>query len=329
VVLDESSERVHRTVAGAVNSLLRVRWCRPELAQVRLVWLPARLPRTPVVSRGMKSGVGTVRSADGTQIAYQREGSGPAVVLVGGGLDDGSENAVLIPALAAEFTVYNYARRGRGGSGDTQPYTVQRELEDLAAVLHEVGGRAHVFGASSGGALALEAAAAGLPIERLAVYDVPYSVTEDAVDRWRAYRAELDEALARQRIDEALAAFMRLGGASDDELEGARSAPFWDGLLVLAPTLAYDAAVLGDNGPPSDRLANIGQETTVLIRSTSDPYMPALPVEFFAAAADAVAAALPHVARCTIDAPGHAVDAAAVAPPVLAFFAGEDVSRGS
>ena len=155
-----------------------------------------------------------VRSADGTQIAWQREGSGPAVVLVGGGLDDGSENAVLMPALAGEFTVYNYARRGRGGSGDTQPYVVQRELEDLAAVLDAAGGKAHVFGASSGGALALEAAAAGLPIARLAVYDVPYSVAEDAVERWRAYRAELDEALAQGRMEGALAAFMRLGGAS-------------------------------------------------------------------------------------------------------------------
>ncbi len=202
-------------------------------------------------------------------------------------------------------------------------------LEDLAAVLDAAGGKAHVFGASSGGALALEAAAAGLPIARLAVYDVPYSVAEDAVERWRAYRAELKEALAQGRIDEALGAFMRLGGASDDDLEGARSAPFWDGLLALAPTLAYDAAVLGDDGPPWDRLARIRQETMVLTRSTSDPYMPALPVEFFAAAADAVAKALPHVARRTIDAPGHTVDAAAVASPVLAFFAGEDLSRAS
>ncbi len=273
----------------------------------------------------------TVTSADGTPIAYQREGSGPAVVLVGGGLDDGSENAVLMPALAGEFTVYNYARRGRGGSGDTRPYTVQRELEDLAAVLDAAGGQAHVFGASSGGALALEAAAAGLPIVRLVVYDVPYSVAEDAVERWRAYRAELDEALAQGRIDEALAAFMRLGGASDDELAAARAAPFWDGVLALAPTLAYDAAVLGHDGPPSGRLATIRQETMVLTRSTSDPHMRALPVDFFAAAADAVAAALPHGARHTIDAPGHAVDAAAVAPPVRGFFAlaGQKASRTS
>ena len=273
----------------------------------------------------MGSDTRMVTSADGTQIAWQREGFGPAVVLVGGGLDDGSENAVLMPALAGEFTVYNYARRGRGGSGDTQPYVVQRELEDLAAVLDAAGGKAHVFGASSGGALALEAAAAGLPIARLAVYDVPYSITQDAVERWRAYRAELDEALAQGRMEGALAAFMRLGGASEDDLAGVRAAPFWYGLLALTPTLAYDAAVLGDDGPPADRLATIRQETMVLTRSTSDPYLPALPVEFFAAAADAVAAALLHVTRSTTDAPGHAVDVAAVAavaPPVRAFFAG-------
>lgn len=270
----------------------------------------------------MGSGRQPVTSADGTQISYQREGSGPAVVLVGGGLDDGSENAVLVPALASEFTLYNYARRGRADSGDTRPYAVQRELEDLAALLDAAGGSAHVFGASSGGALALEAAAAGLPVNRLVVYDVPYSVGGEAVKRWREYRAELDEALAQARLDEALAAFMRLGGASDDDIAGARAAPLWGGLLPLAPTLAYDAAVLGDNGPPSDRLANIRQQTLVLTRSTSDPYMPALPVDFFEAAAEGVATALLHPTRRTIDAPGHAVDAAAVAPPVRAFLAG-------
>lgn len=181
---------------------------------------------------------------------------------------------------------------------------------------------AHVFGASSGGALALGAAASGLPIARLVVYDVPYSVAEDTAQRWRAYRAELEDALASGLIDDALIAFMRLGGASNDELAGARTAPFWDGLVALAPTLAYDAAVSGDGGPPSGRLASIRQETMVLTRSTSDPYMTALPVEFFAAAADAVTTALPHVTKYTIDAPGHAVSSAAVTPPVRAFFAG-------
>ncbi|HWM12675.1 MAG TPA: alpha/beta hydrolase, partial [Solirubrobacteraceae bacterium] len=117
-----------------------------------------------------------VTSRDGTSIEYDLQGSGPAVVLVGGGLDDGAENVPLAAELAASFSVVNYARRGRGASGDTAPYAVAREVEDLEALIEVAGGRAHVVGISSGGALALEAAAAGLPIDRLAVYEVPYGV---------------------------------------------------------------------------------------------------------------------------------------------------------
>jgi pimeloyl-ACP methyl ester carboxylesterase len=92
-----------------------------------------------------------VTSADGTSIAYQRDGSGPAVILIGGGLDDGSENVPLARELAEHFAVYNFARRGRGGSGDTQPYTVQREIDDIAAITAQAGGSANLFGVSSGG----------------------------------------------------------------------------------------------------------------------------------------------------------------------------------
>ncbi len=116
-----------------------------------------------------------VTSADGTAIGYDRLGDdGPALVLLGGGLDDGSENVPLGEHLAAAgFAVINYRRRGRGDSGDTGSYAVEREVEDLAAVIEVAGGRAHLFGASSGGALALEAAAAGLPVDRIAVHEVP------------------------------------------------------------------------------------------------------------------------------------------------------------
>ena len=120
-----------------------------------------------------------VTSKDGTSIAYHRQGGGPAVILVGGGLDDGSENAPLVPELASQFTVVNYARRGRGASTDTQPYAVAREIEDVQALIAAVGGRAHVYGASSGGALALEAAAAGLDTDRLVIYEVPYENARD------------------------------------------------------------------------------------------------------------------------------------------------------
>lgn len=120
-----------------------------------------------------------VTSDDGTTIADDRQGSGPAVVLVGGALDDGAENASLVPALAEHFTVYNYARRGRGASGFTEPYAAEREIEDLDASIAEAGGSAHGFGASSGGALALEAAAAGSAIDTIAVWEVPYAVGDE------------------------------------------------------------------------------------------------------------------------------------------------------
>ena len=148
-----------------------------------------------------------VNSADGTSIGYDRlSDTGPPVVLVGGGLDDGTENHPLGEYLADNFAVVNYRRRGRGDSGDTQPYALAREVEDLAAVIDAAGGRAHLFGASTGGALALEAAAAGLPVDRIAVHEVPYQVDDAMVAAWQAYRLELNAALDAGDRDEALTA---------------------------------------------------------------------------------------------------------------------------
>ena len=128
-----------------------------------------------------------VTSKDGTRIAYERQGAGPAVVLVGGAAVTRSENAGLAAELASRFTTYNYDRRGRGDSGDTQPYALAREIEDLEAVIAAAGGTAHLYGVSSGGALALEATAAGVPAGRVAVYEVPYDMFDGAQDRHRAY----------------------------------------------------------------------------------------------------------------------------------------------
>ena len=155
----------------------------------------------------------SVTSKDGTPIAYERRGSGPAVILVGGGLDDGSENAPLAAGLAARFTTYNYARRGRGASGDTPPYAVERELEDIAALIANAGGRAHVYGASSGGMFALEAALAGLPIGRIALYEIPYDTTDGAAERFDDYREQLDATLSDGRRGDAIELFMRLAGS--------------------------------------------------------------------------------------------------------------------
>jgi pimeloyl-ACP methyl ester carboxylesterase len=247
-----------------------------------------------------------VMSPDGTSIAYERTGSGPPVVLIGGGLDDGTENEPLAAALAQSFTVLNYARRGRGESGDVTPYAVEREFEDLAALVGEAGAPARVFGVSSGGALALEAAAAGVPMDRVAVYEVPYGMSG-----WGEYVAELEELLAAGRRGDAVAHFMRVAGSSEDMIAAARGAPVWPQLEALAHTLAYDAACLGDGRAPAGRLATIGQPALVLTGGGD---------AFFERAGDAIADALPHVERRVLTGQGHVADPQALAPVLGEFF---------
>jgi pimeloyl-ACP methyl ester carboxylesterase len=258
----------------------------------------------------------TAMSKDGTPIVYERHGSGPPVILVGGGLDDGSENAPLAAELAAHFTTYNYARRGRGRSGDTQPYAVEREIEDIAALMAEAGGRASLYGASSGGMFAIEAALAGLPIERIAVYEIPYDTYEDAPQRCHEYREELAIALAEGRRGDAVELFMRLAGSSDEQIVGARSSPYWPGAESLAHTLAYDGALYGE--PPVARLATITQPTVVATGGSAD---------FFESAADAVAAALPNGERVTLAGQDHVVDPKAMAALLARFFVEGETDR--
>jgi pimeloyl-ACP methyl ester carboxylesterase len=229
--------------------------------------------------------------------------------LIGGGLDDGSENAPLGQVLAHHFTVYNFARRGRGDSGDTPPYAVEREIEDLAALITEAGGSPHLFGASSGGMLALEAAAAGLPVGRVAVYEVPYDTADDAVHKAQEYREQLALALAEGRRADAVGLFMRLAGSSESDIASAMNSPYWPGLEVLAHTLAYDAALYGP--PPADRLSTITQPTLV---STGGS------LEYFEQAADAVAASLAHAERLVIGGQAHVVDPKIMAAVLTQFF---------
>ncbi|MCE0535509.1 alpha/beta fold hydrolase [Kineosporia rhizophila] len=262
-----------------------------------------------------------VHSADGTSIGYDRlSDEGPALVLVGGGLDDSSENQPLGEHLADSFAVVNYRRRGRGDSDDRRPYALEREIDDLAAVIDATGGRAHLFGASSGGALALEAAAAGLPVERIAVHDVPYQVDEAMVSAWQAYRLDLDAALEAGDLDQALRLFMRLAGSSEQDIAGAQAAPVWAALRALAPTLRHDAACLGDGRPPAKRLALVRQPVLLTTGVTVDPQMAGLPVDFFGAAADAAAGALPDARRLALPVEGHVADPGVLGPVLRTFF---------
>ncbi|MFS0701514.1 alpha/beta fold hydrolase [Cellulomonas sp. 179-A 4D5 NHS] len=262
-----------------------------------------------------------VHSADGTVIGYDRlSDDGPALVLVGGGLDDGAENRPLGEHLADRFAVVTYRRRGRGDSGDSRPYAVGREVDDLAAVIDAAGGRAHLFGASTGGALALEAAAAGLPVDRIAVHEVPYQVDDAMVSAWQAYRRQLDVVLDAGDVDEALRLFMRLAGSTEQDIAGAEAAPVWPALRALAPTLRYDAACLGDGPPPAHRLARVRQPVLLTTGIAIDPHMTGLPVDFFGAAADA--AVLADARRHTLEVEGHVADPAVLGPVVEAFLTG-------
>ena len=269
----------------------------------------------------IEKSAGSVRSADGTSIAYNRQGGGPAVILVGGGLDDGSENAPLAAELAKQFTVYNYARRGRGDSGDTLPYAVEREIEDIEALIANAGGSAHLYGVSTGGALALEAAAAGLAIDKVAVYEVPYDMAEDWPQKWRAYVEELAAVLAEGRRGDALELFMRLAGSSDDEIAAVRDSPYWSGMEGIAHTLAYDAACLGNGQPSAARFAAITQPTLVVTGDERPPNA-ARWVLALDGAADAIVASMPNAERLTFEGQGHVADPEAVVGVLGGFFRG-------
>jgi pimeloyl-ACP methyl ester carboxylesterase len=261
-----------------------------------------------------------VTSKDGTSIAYDLDGSGAAVILVGGGLVDPAtgragrwENAPLAAELAAHFTVYNYDRRGRADSGDTQPYALERELEDLQALIAKAGGSAHLYGVSSGGTLALAAAAAGLAVDRLGVYEVPCSTADDWLQRWRAYVEQLGVVLAEGRRGDAIELFMRVAGASEQDIAGARRSPMWPGLEAVAHTLAYDAACMGDGRPPTARLGRITRPTLVATGGGE---------EFFEQAGDAIAASIPQAQRVTLAGQSHVADPKVVAAVLERFFGG-------
>lgn len=263
-----------------------------------------------------------VISKDSTKIAYERQGAGPALILVGGGLDDGSENGQHVPELAKYFTVFNYARRGRAKSGDTQPYSVAREIEDIEALITEAGGSAYLFGASSGGALALEAVIAGVNVDKLAVYEVPYSVEDYMISGWQDYRRQLTAALTNGDRDKALEIFMRLAGSSEADIEGAKQSEYWQGMREVAPTLAYDAACLGDGRVPIDRLSILTQPVLVMTGSMMDPGMQELQPSFFADAAELITKSIPQGQYLVLEGETHRVDSKKLADALHEFFIG-------
>lgn len=189
-----------------------------------------------------------VISRDGTEIAFERLGAGPAVILVSSALADRSDAGRLAGLLARHFTVINYDRRGRGASGDAAGYTVEREVEDIAALIDQAGGSASLFGSSSGAVLALRAAAAGLNIERLALYEPPFVIGDDGFGPPKDYARHLDTLLAADRRGDAVRYFMtKAQGMPAFMVTMMRLMPgVWSSLKALAHTMPYDAAVMGE-----------------------------------------------------------------------------------
>jgi pimeloyl-ACP methyl ester carboxylesterase len=255
----------------------------------------------------------TVTSRDGTEIAFDRIGQGPPVILVSGGSVDRSSLAPLAQELATDLTVLNYDRRGRGPSGDTPPYAIDREIEDIEAMIEAAGGEAGLFGSSSGAVLAMLAAAAGLPITKLAMWEPPFipeGVPTPPADQVHQY----ETMVAEGRRGDAVEYFMsRVVGMPPEFVAGARSQPWWGATEALAHTLAYDARIMGDYRIPVDRAADVKVPTLVVAGGADMPWM--------RDTASALAEALPDGRTRILDGQGHDVDPIVLAPVLREFFA--------
>ena len=261
----------------------------------------------------------TVTSRDGTAIAFEHLGSGPPLILVDGALCSRAFGPMpkLAPLLAERFRVYLYDRRGRGGSSDIKPYAKEREVEDLDALIGEAGGSAHVLGLSSGAGLALEAAASGLAIEKLAVYEPPYMISpaDSARHAKAAHEAQLTRLLAAGRRGDAVKYFMRdMVGVPAVFVFMMRFMPgVWSKLEAAASTLPYDAAIMGDFSLPAQRLARVRTPTLVIGGEKSEARL--------RAAVDAAAKAIPHARLRTLKGQTHNVKPEVLTPVVTEFFA--------
>ncbi len=243
----------------------------------------------------------TVTSADGTSIAYERLGGGPPIVLIAGAFNDRRTTAPLAAQLQARFEVFNYDRRGRGDSTDADDYEVARELGDLAAVIELAGGAATVFGYSSGAVLAIEAAAAELPITALVLYEPPFLVDGSRPRPGADLADRLAALIAEGRRGDAVELYQSEGiGLPEEAVTAIRSAPFRPGLEAIAHTLVYDAAITGDLTLPTEKLARIQTPALLLEGDLSWP--------FLRAGTRAAAEALPQGEITTLAGQSHDID---------------------
>lgn len=259
-------------------------------------------------------------SSDGTTISFDKVGTGPAIITVGGAMAFRAIDPTageLAEALAGDFTVVTYDRRGRGESSDTPPYAVEREIEDLAALIDEAGGTAFVAGSSSGAVLALEAARAGLSISKLALYEPPLIVDDTRPAVPTDFVTQLDALVAAGDRAGAVDYFMTKGvGLPEEALGPMHQDPSFLALESVAHTLAYEGRIVGDAlfGDPSSlkKWSHVTAPTLVMTGELCDPWMHN--------AADTLATVLPHAHRETLPGQTHQVTAAALAPALRTWF---------
>ncbi|GAB1640374.1 alpha/beta fold hydrolase [Krasilnikovia sp. MM14-A1259] len=259
----------------------------------------------------------TITSADGTTIAYRAVGAGPPLIVVAGAFHDHTVGDPLAAALAGDHTVVGYDRRARGRSGDTRPYAIDREVEDLAAVIDAAGGRAAVFGYSSGGVLALRAASAGpaaAGITHLALYEPPFLLAQ-APPRPADLPARLDALVQQGRRGDAVALFQTEAiGLAPETVAQLRQSPMWTGLEALAQSVVYDATITTELAVPTPAMTAVRVPTVVLNGAATWPWL--------AQAAGALAASLPAARHTQV--PGgenHGIPAEATAAVLRSFLA--------
>lgn len=258
-------------------------------------------------------------SKDGTRISFDVEGSGPVVILVAGPMQYRATDPVMTPGLvrmlAPSFTVINYDRRGRGQSSDTYPYAVAREVEDLEALIDEAGGEAYIFGVSSGGVLALEAASR-MPrkVKGVALYSPPINLDKSS-DAYRFDHMQMVVLAAQGRVSDMLTDYLREVGLSDDAIDGFKASPSWPAFAAVGLTIAHDYRIISDartTDRPPTHWQNAIMPVLVLDGDRSYP--------FVSAGSDWVASSLHNAQRMTLADQGHDYDPNALAALLTVFF---------
>jgi pimeloyl-ACP methyl ester carboxylesterase len=264
--------------------------------------------------------VNTVTSKDGTTIAYDRAGDGPPVILVDGALCHRRFGPAgpLAARLTGDFTVITYDRRGRGDSGDTPPYAVEREIEDIDALIAAAGGAAYLYGISSGAALAMDAAARLPGVRKVAAYEAPFIVDDTHPPRPDDHVAAMDALIAADRRGDAVTSFMRGVGVPGFGIAMMKLTPTWRKLKAVAHTIGYDYRVLGDTGAgrplPADRWASVSVPVLVMDGGKSPDWM--------RNAQRAWAEVIPGAAHRTLPGQTHMLKPEAVTPVLREFLTG-------